>query len=176
MEIQKHFWRPKLHGKHSADERGDNVAKGWYLAEIVMKLTVDGDTRNEVHQNLFLIQAETPDESYAKAMKCGKDEETSYENPAGKTVHVTFEGLSDLVDIEGELEDGAELMFHRRVNVSEKRLRTLVLPKERLRLFGPRVQTKGPDFSSSEVLDLLEREYGTKRTPEGDWVQVDPKN
>lgn len=132
----------------------------WYLAELVMKLTVANDTRNEVHQNVFLIQADSPDEAYEKALKFGRREETSYLNSVGNVVRISFEGISDLVDVVEELVDGAELMFRRKVNVTEKKLRSMVLPKERLRVFLPRQRANGPDFASAEVLALLERELG----------------
>ena len=131
----------------------------WYLAELVMKIIVADDPRNVVHQNLVLVRADAPEEAYEKALHFGKSSETSYENPNGKTVQITFEGLSDLVDvIDEELEDGTELMFHYKVSVSEEQLRSIVLSKDRLHAFLPPTRAEGPEYASREVLDLVERE------------------
>ena len=54
------------------------VSAEWYLAELVMKITVAGDPRNVVHQNLTLIRASSADEAYEKAIKIGKDGEDEY--------------------------------------------------------------------------------------------------
>lgn len=135
----------------------------WYVAELVMEITVEGDSRNVVHQDLVLVRADSADEAYEKAIKFGKDAETSYGNPSGKAVEHKFRGLSKLEELNEELEDGAEITFRSSVGVSEEVLRSLVLPKVRLSLFRPPEQAEGPDYSSGEVLAILEREYGIKR-------------
>jgi len=132
----------------------------WYLAEVVMKIVVADDPRNVVHQNLVLIRAATPEEAYEKALHCGKNGETSYDNPEGKAVQITFEGLSDLDLIDEELEDGAELTFHYKVSVSEEQLQSIVQPRDRLRAFVPPTRAEGPDYTSREILALVERELG----------------
>ncbi|MGO9777947.1 MAG: DUF4288 domain-containing protein [Terracidiphilus sp.] len=138
----------------------------WFLAELVMKITVADDPRNVVHQNLFLIHANSADEAYEKAVQFGKNEEISYDNPAGKAVHFHFEGVSDLVDILGELEDGEELDFHYTVDMPEKRIQSLVLPRERLRAFLPPRRAEGPDYTSGEIMAkvarMLEAEHKKK--------------
>jgi len=134
----------------------------WYLAELVMKIVVADDPRNVVHQNLVLVRADAPEEAYEKALHFGKGSETSYENPEGKLVQITFEGLSDLDLILEELEDGAELTFHYKINVSEEQLRSIVQPKDRLRAFLPPKRAEGPDYASREILALVERKSGTE--------------
>jgi hypothetical protein len=69
------------------------VSAEWYLAELVMKITVAGDPRKVVHQNLTLIRAGSPDEAYEKAINFGKDAEAEYCNPDGKAVQIGFEGI-----------------------------------------------------------------------------------
>jgi hypothetical protein len=140
----------------------------WFVAELVEEITVEDDARNVVHQNLVLIRASSPDEAYEKANRLGKDGETSYANPSGKTVKIQFRGLSHLDEVHEEIEDGAEIMFHSKVGVSERRLQSLVKPREGLRAFLPPQQAEGPDYTSREIIDLLEREYGVKR------LDVDP--
>jgi len=134
----------------------------WYIAELVMKMIVADDPRNVVHQNLVLIRADAPEKAYEKALLLGKKSETSYENPEGKAVQITFEGLSDLDLIYEELEDGAEIAFHYKTNVSEEQLQSIVKPRDRLRAFLPPMRAEGPDYKSREVLALVERKLGAE--------------
>jgi hypothetical protein len=62
------------------------VKAEWYLAELVIKITVADDPRNVVHQNRILIRADSAEEAYEKAIQFGKKEEISYDNLAGKAV------------------------------------------------------------------------------------------
>jgi hypothetical protein len=128
-----------------------------------MKITVAEDPRNVVHQNLILVRANSPDEAYEKALKFGKAAETSYDNPDGKAVQFSFEGLSGLVDIYEDLEDGAEISFRYKVGLSEKQIKSLVRPRDRLPTFLPPRQAEGPDYTSGEVIALLEKEFGFSR-------------
>lgn len=128
----------------------------WYLAELVVKITVADDPRNVVHQNLVLIRADSAEEAYEKAIQLGKKEEISYKNPEGKDVHFRFEGVSDLVDIwSGELEDGAELDFRPTVAMPEEKIRSIVKPRECLRAFLPSRRADGPDYSSGEIIAMV---------------------
>ena len=138
----------------------------WFLAELVMKITVADDPRNVVHQNLVLIRADSADEAYEKAKQVGKKEEISYDNPAGKAVHSHFEGVSDLVDIMGELEDGEELDFHYTVAMPEEKIRSLVKPRERLRAFLPPRRADGPDYTSGEIMAMVARMMEAERQGE----------
>ena len=129
----------------------------WFLAELVMKITVADDPRNVVHQNLVLVRASSADEAYEKALRFGKNGEISYDNPAGKTVQISFEGVSDLIDIYEDLEDGSELDFHYTVDKPEERIQSLVLPRERLRAFLPPRRAEEPDYTSAEIMAEVER-------------------
>jgi hypothetical protein len=134
------------------------VKTKWFLAEVVMKITVAGDSRNVVHQNLFLLCADSADEAYEKAIQLGKREEISYDNPAGKAVHFHFEEISDLIDIiDDELEDGTELDFHYTVAMPEEKIRSLVPPRDGLRAFRLPGRADGPDYASGEVMAEVAR-------------------
>jgi hypothetical protein len=137
--------------------KGDIVKTEWFLAELVMKITVADDPRNVVHQNLFLIRADSADEAYEKAVQFGKNEEISYDNPAGKAVHFCFEGVSDLIDIIEDLEDGAELDFRYTVAMPKEKIRSLVPPRDRLRAFLPPRRAEGPDYTSAEIMAKVAR-------------------
>src|SRR5579862_35588 len=68
----------------------------WYLADVVLEHTVDGDPRNVVHVNIHLIEAESPERAYEKAIALGRDSAQAYVNTDGREVRVTFRGLRDL--------------------------------------------------------------------------------
>jgi hypothetical protein len=40
----------------------------WYLAEIVEEITVEGVKGSDIHINLVLIHAKTPDEAHQKSL------------------------------------------------------------------------------------------------------------
>jgi hypothetical protein len=122
-----------------------------------MKITVADDPRNVVHRNLVLIRADSADEAYEKAMQFGKKEEISYDNPAGKAVHFHFEGVSDLIDVEEDLEDGTELDFRSTVSMPDEKIRSLVPPRDRLRAFLPPGRAEGPNYASGEIMAEVAR-------------------
>lgn len=74
----------------------------WYLADVVLEHAVEGDPRNVVHVNLHLIEAESPERAYQKAIALGQASEQVYANPDGREVRVTFRGLRDLNVIHDE--------------------------------------------------------------------------
>jgi hypothetical protein len=129
----------------------------WYLADIVMETTVQGDSRNVVHVNTTLVRADSPSEAYDCAQKLGEQGETSYENSRGKMVATRFRGLRSLDVIHDELEHGAELSYSERIAVPEEEVKELIAPRERLGVFRPIRPSQGPDYSSKEVLEEARR-------------------
>ncbi|HTA23056.1 MAG TPA: DUF4288 domain-containing protein [Terriglobales bacterium] len=130
----------------------------WYLANIVEEIRVEGDRRNVVHTNLVLVRADSPDEAYEKAMALGKQGNTQYKNVEGKRVQIRFRGLRDLNVIHDELEHGGEIIFDRDVGVSEKKIKSWILPKRRLGVFVPIRPHIGPDYGSAEIIrEVYER-------------------
>jgi hypothetical protein len=132
----------------------------WYLATLVEEITVEGETVNVVHKNLVLIRADSPEQSYEKATQLGAESEMNYQNPHGKMVEVRFKGLSDLSVIYEELEDGAELRFEEVIGLPKDDVQALIRRKEDLSVFRPISPTKGPDYSSAEVLDEASKLIG----------------
>jgi hypothetical protein len=127
----------------------------WYLAEIVQQITVDGDPRNVVHTNQVLVRADSPEEAYQKAIELGTAGAMSYENPDGKQVTFRFRGLHDLNVIHDELEHGTEIIYSEDVDLDESRIQRWISPKEELGVFRPISPSKGPDYRSGEVMEML---------------------
>src|SRR6516162_6964705 len=95
----------------------------WYIGWIVLEFVIEDDPRNVVHINTLLIEANSPDDAYKKALELGKSQEMEYLNTDGKVVKVKFRGLRELNVIHDELEHGAELFYHQEVEVPEKAIR-----------------------------------------------------
>jgi Domain of unknown function (DUF4288) len=124
----------------------------WYLADLVEEIRVDGEQRNVVHTNCTLIRANSPEEAHEKAIALGKRGNSTYKNVNGKMVTIRFRGLRELNVIHDELEHGAEISFNRNVAVSEKKIKSWILPKRRLGVFAPIQPSEGPDYASAEVI------------------------
>ena len=131
----------------------------WYLADIIEEIRVQGDRRNVVHTNRTLIRADSPNEAYRKALALGKQGNTRYKNPAGKTVTIKFCGLGELDVIHDELEHGGEITFSRDIAVSERNIKGRILPKNKLGVFAPMRPHRGPDYASAEVTDELYKRW-----------------
>jgi hypothetical protein len=126
----------------------------WYLAEIVLEMTIEGDTRNVVHTNALLVRADSPEQAYAAAIQLGRDAEISYDNPSGGLATTAFIGLRRLDVIYGQLEHGAEIYFYENIGVPRVDLEAMVKPKDALSVFMPREEPSDdrPDYASGEVM------------------------
>ncbi|MEO6811834.1 MAG: DUF4288 domain-containing protein, partial [Isosphaeraceae bacterium] len=92
----------------------------WYLADIVLEHMIEDDSRNVVHVNTHLVEAESANQAYEKAVALGRNSEQGYINTAGKWVRVVFRGLRELNVIHDSIEDGAELTYSESVGVTEE--------------------------------------------------------
>lgn len=128
----------------------------WYLADVVLEFTVEGDPRNVVHVNLHLIEATSPEQAHEKATALGRKSEQVYGNTEGRTVRVRFRGLRDLNVIHDALEDGAELTYEESADVAENKLAEWVRPKDELTVFADLDQRPDPpNYMPEFVLKLL---------------------
>ena len=117
----------------------------WYLAEIVEEFTIEDDSDNVVHTNMVLIEADSPENAYARANEIGRQSETVYTNSDGKRVTVAFRGLRDLNVIHGELAHGTELIYSRHDGMTREGLDKWVSSKEELGVFRPIEPPGGQD-------------------------------
>lgn len=132
----------------------------WYLAELVLKISVEGDNRNIAHKNLMLIKANSAMEAYDRATIVGDEHAMSYLNPEGKQVKIQFIGLSRLTAIYDRLEDGAELLYEEYVDVPDSRVQEWIVPKNLLSVFREAKASSGPDYGSAEVLNEASKLIG----------------
>jgi hypothetical protein len=141
---------------------------GWYLADIILEHLIEGDPRNIVHVNTHLVEAESPEQAYEKALALGRGSEQEYANTDGRQVRVVFRGLRELNVIHDPLEDGAELAYSETVGVPEEQLRQWIAPREQLGIFAP-IEPKhnGPNYMPESVMQLLEARGFRREDVEG---------
>ncbi len=147
------------------------IPKGarWYLADVVLEHAVEGDPRNLVHVNLHLIEAESPERAYEKAIALGQASQQVYANTDGQQVRVTFRGLRDLNVIHDGLEDGAELVYEESAGVPEDRLSTWLRAKEQLSIFTERRSKHDvPKYMPDSVMKSLEEAEFSREDIEGE--------
>jgi hypothetical protein len=135
--------------------------QGWYAAELVEEITISGDMRNVLHRNLILVCAASPEEAYAKATEFGLQSEIDYENPLGQAVSTKFRGIVQLDFMYDEPGDGAEVTFVELIGVPEDEIQTWIPAREHLRAFLPPERSRGPNYTSKEVLDEAKRRFGS---------------
>jgi Domain of unknown function (DUF4288) len=116
--------------------KGEPVS--WYLSrEIIYFEFADQTDQDEyqVWENLILINAQSPEEAYQKALKHGfySEGEVTMDGRKGRS---RFKGLKTLVPVYEDIEDGAEIEWLEYV-VGKDRLESLVKPKENLPAFQP---------------------------------------
>lgn len=136
----------------------------WFVAELVVRFAVAGDTRRVIHRNLVLVRARNGEEAFRKASHLGLAQNRSYSNPAGKRVTAKFLGIADLDEVFEPLEDGAEISFRYEVTKDPHEVRRSIPRKSGLRaLRPPECAKNSPDISSAEVVQRAETLTGAKR-------------
>jgi len=123
----------------------------WYIAQVVLEFTVEGEAQNVVHVNYLLVRANSPEDAYEKALRLGHEHKSEYFNSDKKRVRVLFRGLRNLTVVFEDIEHGAELLYEEKVGISQQVLDTLIQPKESLAVFKPIERSPGPDYASEEV-------------------------
>lgn len=88
---------------------------GWYLAELVEAIRVEGDPRPVFHVNAVLLAADDAEAAWQRALGAGRALDDDYRNPRGQRVSVRFLGVHELMEVYDEPEDGAELYYRRLV-------------------------------------------------------------
>lgn len=127
----------------------------WYVAEIVEEIRAQGSRRNVVHTNQTLVRADSPNEAFEKATALGRQGNATYKNPGGKAITIRFRGLKDLNVVHEKLGHGAEIGFRRAVGVSEGKIKSWIVSKNKLGAFAPLKPQPEPDYASAEVLEKV---------------------
>ena len=141
-----------------AKRQGRRAKSAWYLAHVIMQITVAGDRRSVVHVNMVLVRARSDDDAYEAAVKLGRDGEFDTENEQGDAVRTRFRGLRDLYAIhEDTLEHGTELIYSEDIGLPEAAIKKMVIGRDRLTVFAhvPGRVPGGPDYMSADIAKML---------------------
>lgn len=110
---------------------------GWYIGSYVLRFVEldrkdkeDSEARFPTWENTVLVRAADLDEAYEKIVRIGKEHTEPYKGgPDGIDVQWLFEGVTELLPIYKELEDGAEVMWSERSGVKLKNIRKCIRGK-----------------------------------------------
>lgn len=78
---------------------------GWFFASLLFSVSAASEDAGVVRECNYLVLAGDPDEALAKAQKIGADRASDVER---------FLGVEELLSIDGEVQDGAELVWRER--------------------------------------------------------------
>lgn len=114
---------------------------GWYVGSHVLRFVEldrpdndDPEARFLTWENTVLIQATNIEQAYDKVVRIGHQHAGPYKGgTAGVDVQWIFEGVSELVPVYEELQDGAEIMWAERKPTKLKHIRSLSKTKAELR-------------------------------------------
>ena len=114
---------------------------GWYVASYLIRFTEINDPNNESQEerfisweNTIIIRATDLDNAYDKAVKIAHETTEPYlGGPDAVPVQWVFEGITELLPIYEELEDGAEIMWAEHRPRKLKNLQKLVRSRNEFR-------------------------------------------
>ncbi|HMV49311.1 MAG TPA: DUF4288 domain-containing protein [Blastocatellia bacterium] len=86
-------------------------------------------------ENTIIIKARNREEAFRKAEKVGKLGNGLEARINGRTGVWRYEGLTSLLAIYEELEDGAEILWNEHKNVTVKKVKSWVKSKDQLEMF-----------------------------------------
>lgn len=115
---------------------------GWWIASYIERAIWDddrrpsGSSRCTAWESTIIFKANDRDSAYNKVVRLGSSNKSTFSDDAGKrTGRWVFEGLTSLLPIYDELEDGAEVLWRDYSGRTLKRVRSMVKKKEELEAF-----------------------------------------
>ena len=114
---------------------------GWYVGSYLLRFTElnkpnnnDPEAKFQAWENTVIVKAKSFDEAYEKIVKIGKSESKPYKGGIeGIPVQWVFEGVTELLPIYEDLEDGAEIMWREHNPKKLKNLKKCVRDKDELK-------------------------------------------
>jgi hypothetical protein len=119
----------------------------WYVAFILVRFEWYDEDKSHTSrrclawENQILIKANNPEEAYAKAIELGEAQEENGEmwevgnKERKRKGRWRFEGLTSLIPLYDELQDGAEISWKEHKNCTVKKIQSRVKQKETLEVF-----------------------------------------
>lgn len=119
---------------------------GWWIASYIERFEYEDEDKDDLNrrclawENTILIKARNREQALRKAEKTGRLSERNglYKTVGGKMACWRYEGLTSLLPIYEELEDGAEILWKEYPNRTVKKIRSWVKSKDKLETFDDR--------------------------------------
>jgi hypothetical protein len=118
--------------------RNQNRTGWWIYSEVLQWVSnrqkkLKPSSRCLVWENLRLVRAKNRDQAYRKAVKW-----SNLEPSKTKSGEWRFAGISMLLPVYDEIEDGAEILWENERKLSVKQIKKLVKSKKQLPVFSDR--------------------------------------
>ena len=115
---------------------------GWWIASYIERFEfydedkLNANRRCLAWENTILIKAEDREEAYQKAVDCARlSEGCEAQNDSGRTGVWRYEGLTSLLPVYEELEDGAEILWVEHAGKTVRKIQSRVKMKNELEAF-----------------------------------------
>ena len=118
----------------------DRSPHGWWIASFIEQAVWDDEPNPSVRsrcvawENTVILKAADREAAYEKARRIGSEHESEFDNCKGRTGRWKFLGLTSLLPIYEELEDGAEVIWREHVE-TVGRVKSRVRRKRDLEVF-----------------------------------------
>ena len=114
---------------------------GWWVASYIERFEPENENSENPNrrclawENTIIIKAKNREVAFSKAEKVGKLGNGIVSTVKGRKGVWRYEGLTSLLAIYEELEDGAEILWNEHKNVSMKSVKSRVKNKDQLETF-----------------------------------------
>jgi hypothetical protein len=116
---------------------------GWWIASFIERFQYEDEAEDNLNrrciawENTIIIKARNREEAYRKAERLGRlgEDDEGHRTTDGRKGTWRYEGLTSLLPIYEELEDGAEILWKEHENRSVKKIKSLVRAKQELEVF-----------------------------------------
>ena len=127
---------------------------GWWIASFIQRFEYHDENKANLNrrclawENTILIRATSREVAYRKAIAQGRVASGSEGwNSSGRKGTWRFEGLTGLLPVYEELEDGAEILWQEHSGVSVRKIRGRIKRKHELAVFDDRDVSAPPNQS-----------------------------
>jgi len=115
---------------------------GWWIASYIERASWDDDPNPDhrkrclAWENTIILQAPNREEAYEKAIQLASRNSSEFQDHKVKrNGHWVFEGLTSLLAIHDELEDGAEILWVEHRNRTVGKIKSWIKEKHELEVF-----------------------------------------
>jgi hypothetical protein len=133
----------KPHNKKPPIYRANRSPSGWWLASYIVRFEYHDEDKSNLNRrclawkNTIILKAKNREEAFRKANKSGKlsNSQQFWSENNGRKGQVVFEGITNLLPIYEELDDGAEILWTEYKGRSVKKVKSWVKAKTDLEAF-----------------------------------------